>query len=222
LIVRAALDLLDTDGFDQMSLRRLASHLGMHAPGLYWYIESKQDLIDLMAKEILDHGLADLQRPAPGARWEDWLVDLACMTRSALLARRDGARVVGSAFLLKTGAFTSAIEIALEMLEDAGFERLLALGATMTLVRFSIGATLGEQVSPMSGIVDAAELERVTRTLFASLDAAKWPRTAAAYQQLFESDARDRMGIRHRDRVFKWGAEMFVRGIATYPRFSSP
>jgi TetR/AcrR family tetracycline transcriptional repressor len=220
LIVRAALDLLDADGFDQMSLRRLASHLGMHAPGLYWYIESKQDLVDLMAKEILDHGLADLQPPAPGTKWEDWLVELACTTRSALLARRDGARVVGSAFLLKTGAFTSAIEIALEILEGAGFEQLLALGATMTLVRFSIGAALGEQVSPMSGIVDAGELERVTRSLVATVDAGKWPRTAAAYQQLFESDARDRMGIRHRDRVFRWGAEMFVRGIATSPRVS--
>jgi TetR/AcrR family tetracycline transcriptional repressor len=221
LIVRAALDLLDADGFDQMSLRRLASHLGMHAPGLYWYIESKQDLIDLMAKEILEHGLADLQRPSPGMKWEDWLVDLACTTRGALLARRDGARVVGSAFLLKTGAFTSAIEIALEILETAGFESLLALGATMTLIRFSIGAALGEQVSPMSGIVDAGELERVTRMLVATVDATKWPRTAAAYEQLFESDARDRMGIRHRDRVFRWGAEMFVRGIATYPRLSA-
>jgi hypothetical protein len=175
-----------------------------------------------MAKEILDHGLADLRRPASGTTWEEWLVELACITRSALLARRDGARVVGSAFLLKTGAFTSAIEIALEILEHAGFEPLLALGATMTLVRFSIGATLGEQVSPMSGIVDARELERVTRTLVASVDAVKWPRAAAAYQQLFESDVRDRMGIRHRDRVFRWGAEMFVRGIATYPRYSSP
>src|SRR3954471_6590129 len=222
LIVRAALDLLDADGFDQMSLRRLASHLGMHAPGLYWYIESKQDLIDLMAKTILDRGLADLKRPAPETKWEDWLVELACTTRSALLARRDGARVVGSAFLLKTGAFTAAIEIALEILEAAGFDRLLALGATMTLVRFSIGAALGEQVSPMSGIVDAEELERVTRELVATVDATKWPRTAAAYEQLFESDARDRMGLRHRDRVFRWGAEMFVRGIATYPRLSSP
>ncbi len=221
-IVRAALDLLDADGFDQMSLRRLASHLGMHAPGLYWYIESKQDLIDLMAKEILDHGLADLQRPTPETKWEDWLVEFACAMRGALLARRDGARVVGSAFLLKTGAFAPALEIALQILEEAGFDRLLALGATMTIVRFSIGAALGEQMSPMSGIVEASELERVTRLLVTSVDASKWPRTAAAYQQLFEADGRDRMGIQHRDRVFRWGAEMFVRGIATYPRLSSP
>ncbi len=205
-----------------MSLRRLATHLGMHAPGLYWYVESKQNLIDRMAKEILDRGLANLKRPAPGTEWEGWLVDLACATRSALLAHRDGARVAASSFLLATGGLNSAIEIALEILEDAGFEPLLALGATMTIVRYAIGAALGEQTSPMSGIVDAAELERATRNLAASVDPAQWPRTAAAYRQLFENRARDRMGIRHRDLVFRWGAEMLVRGIAAYPRFSSP
>jgi TetR/AcrR family tetracycline transcriptional repressor len=219
LIVAAALDLLDSDGFDQMSLRRLASHLGMHAPGLYWYIESKQDLVDLMAKEILDHGLADLERPAPGASWQQWLVDLACATRLALLARRDGARVVGSAFLLRAGALTPSIEISLEILEAAGFERLTALGATMTLVRYAIGAALGEQVSPMSGVVDKAQFDRKAKMMLASVDADQWPRTADAYRMLFESDARDRPGIRDRDRIFRWGAEMFVRGFADHPNF---
>jgi len=222
LIVRAALDLLDADGFDQMSLRRLATHLGMHAPGLYWYIESKQDLIDLMAKEILEQGLGDLERPAPGTNWQDWLVDLACRTRVALLARRDGARVVGAAFLLKTGALTSAIEISLEILEGVGFERLLALGATMTVIRYAIGAALGEQVSPMSGVIDKDEIDRVTRMLIAAVDAAKWPRAADAYRQLLESDIRDRGGVRDRDRIFRWGAQMFVRGVSTFPGFSPP
>jgi TetR/AcrR family transcriptional regulator, tetracycline repressor protein len=219
LIVAAALDLLDTDGFDQLSLRRLAGHLGMHAPGLYWYIESKQDLLDLMAKEILNTGLATLERPAAGASWQRWLVELACATRLALLARRDGARVVGSAFLLKAGALTPSIEISLEILETGGFERLPALGATMTLIRYAIGAALGEQVSPMAGIVDKAELDRKAKMMLSAIDEKQWPRTAEAYRMLFESDARDRPGIRDRDRVFRWGAEMFVRGFADYPTF---
>lgn len=219
LIVHAALDLLDSDGFDQMSLRRLASHLGMHAPGLYWYIESKQDLIDLMAKEILERGLAELKRPSPDTKWQDWLVELACATRVALLARRDGARVVGSAFLLKTGALASAIELSLELLEAAGFDRLVALGATMTLIRYAIGAALGEQVSPMANVTDEVELDRLTRMLVATVDPAKWPKAADAYRRLFESDLRERGGIRDRDRIFRWGAQTFVRGFASFPGF---
>jgi TetR/AcrR family tetracycline transcriptional repressor len=206
LIVTAALDLLDSDGFDQMSLRRLAAHLGMHAPGLYWYIESKQDLIDLMAKEILDRGLADIERPHPDANWQEWLVDLACATRHALLARRDGARIVGSSLLLKAGTLTPSIEISLELLEAAGFERLVALGATMTLIRYAIGAALGEQTSPIASIADKAEFTRRAKIVLAAVDPVKWPRAADAYRMLFESDARDRPGIRDRDRMFRWVA----------------
>jgi TetR/AcrR family tetracycline transcriptional repressor len=191
----------------------------MHAPGLYWYVESKQDLIDRMAREILERGLANLERPAPAARWENWLVDLACALRGALLTRRDGARVAASSFLLATGGLTPALEIALEVLEGAGFEPLLALGVTMTIVRYAIGAALGEQTSPMTAI-DAGELERATRNLVASIDATQWPRTATALQQLVAGDARHRMGIQHRDRVFRWGAEMLVHGIAAYPKFT--
>ena len=219
LIVHAALDVLDADGFDQLSLRRLASHLGMHAPGLYWYIESKQDLIDLMAREILDHGLSDLPRPDANTRWQDWLVELACATRLALLARRDGARVVGSAFLLKAGGLTPSLEASLGLLESAGFDRLVALGATMTLVRYAIGAALGEQVSPAGRITTKGDLDRVAKKLLGWIDESAWPRTADAYRLLFESDARDRPGIRDRDRVFRWGARMFVRGIAENPAF---
>jgi len=221
-IVAAALDLLDADGYEQLSLRRLASHLGMHAPGLYWYIESKQELVDLMAAEIVGSGLAGLQRPEPGANWEAWLVDLACTMRLGLLRRRDGARVVGSSLLLKTGALTPAIEISLEILEAAGVERLVALGATMTLIRYAIGAALGEQVSPMAGLVDKEELNRITQALVAAVDASKWPRAANAYQLLFQSDMRDRGGVRDRDRIFRWGAQMFVRGFATFPGFPPP
>jgi AcrR family transcriptional regulator len=59
-IVAAALRLLEERGLDGLSLRGVAGALGMHPPGLYWYIEGKQELIDLVAKAILDDGLGDV------------------------------------------------------------------------------------------------------------------------------------------------------------------
>ena len=63
--------------------------------------------------------------------------------RRALLARRDGARVVAGAYLLRTNTISPIIETALEILESTGFERLAALGATMTLLRYATGIALG-------------------------------------------------------------------------------
>jgi len=221
-IVAAALTLLDEDGFDKLSLRRLATHLGMHAPGLYWYIESKQDLYDLMAEAILTPRFAALLPVAPDMSWETWLVELACTTRQALLSHRDGARVAGSAFLLRTNALPPVIETSLEILEASGFDRLVALGATMTAIRYAIGSALGEQVSPFAAIGDDDEKMKAIRSLGASMEAAPWPRMADAYRQLFESDLNPTGGVRDRDRVFRWSVQMFVRGLATSSSFEAP
>jgi TetR/AcrR family tetracycline transcriptional repressor len=207
-IVRAAIVLLDEVGFEHLSLRRLAAHLGMHAPGLYWYIESKQQLIDLMAKAILDEGMANVATPAAGQGWEDWLVDLACTTRRALLAHRDGARVVAGAYLMSTEAITHVLERALEVLETVGFDRLVALGGTMTLLRYATGMALDEQASPFRDLPYATAKERIAAISPPQIDATKWPRTADAVLQVFERNLRDR------DRMFRWGAEMIVRGFA--------
>ncbi|MEP6619399.1 MAG: TetR/AcrR family transcriptional regulator C-terminal domain-containing protein [bacterium] len=203
-IIAAALELLDEDGFERLSLRRLATHLGMHAPGLYWYIDSKQALTDLMAKAILDHGLAGVRGLAPGQQWDDWLVELACTVRRTLLVRRDGARVVAGAYLLKTQAITPVIELSLEILEGVGFERLVALGGTMTLIRYAIGSVLDEQASPLQG-PDAKE--RLHALPLPDIDVERWPRAADAMRQVFEGKLRDR------DRMFGWGATLIVRGM---------
>jgi TetR/AcrR family tetracycline transcriptional repressor len=216
-IVDAALTLLDEDGVEKLSLRRLATQLGMHAPGLYWYIESKQDLIDLVARAIIERGLAQLETPAAGEPWQKWLVDLACATRSALLAHRDGARVVGGSYLMRGGSLTPSIETSLEILEAAGFDRLIALGATMTLIRYAIGSALAEQLSPITKVHEPMFRDEVLMQLMEAIPAEKWPRTADAYRRLFASDDRDRTGAGDRDRVFRWGAETFVRGFATSP-----
>jgi TetR/AcrR family tetracycline transcriptional repressor len=208
LIVRAALDLLDEHGFDAMSLRHLARHLGMHAPGLYWYFESKQELTDLMAKAILEDGLSSVGPLRPGQTWEEWLVELAVTARRALLARRDGARVVAGAYLLRTNTMSPILETSLEILESAGFERLAALGATMTLLRYATGIALDEQASPVGEMPARLSAKQALELHTPHIDAARWPRTADAFQRAFTGKIRDR------ETVFRWGVTLIVRGLA--------
>jgi len=48
-IVDAARDLLVAEGLDAVSLRRIASHLGVTAPALYAYVTDKRDLLRAIA-----------------------------------------------------------------------------------------------------------------------------------------------------------------------------
>jgi TetR/AcrR family transcriptional regulator, tetracycline repressor protein len=53
MIVRAALELIDRDGFDAFSVRELAKHLGVGNMSLYWHIEDRETLLALVLDEVL-------------------------------------------------------------------------------------------------------------------------------------------------------------------------
>jgi len=53
-VIDAARDLIATDGLDRVSLRRLASRLGVTAPALYAYVTDKGDLLRGVAEGELD------------------------------------------------------------------------------------------------------------------------------------------------------------------------
>lgn len=50
-IINSARELLDADGLDELSLRRLATSLGVTAPALYAHIEGKTDLLTAVAEQ---------------------------------------------------------------------------------------------------------------------------------------------------------------------------
>lgn len=60
-IVAAAVDLLDAEGMDGLSMRRLGARLGSGATSLYWHVPSKDEL----ASAAMDHVLADLELVDP-------------------------------------------------------------------------------------------------------------------------------------------------------------
>ncbi|MFG2233373.1 TetR/AcrR family transcriptional regulator [Streptomyces sp. NPDC048723] len=58
-ITAATVRLLDADGLARFSMRRLAAGLGVTAMSLYWYVDTKQDLLEL----ALDRALGELDLP---------------------------------------------------------------------------------------------------------------------------------------------------------------
>ena len=51
-VVQAALDVLNEDGMDGVTVRAVARRLGVQAPALYWHVKNKQELLDEMGTEI--------------------------------------------------------------------------------------------------------------------------------------------------------------------------
>ncbi|MDR7300511.1 TetR/AcrR family transcriptional regulator [Haloactinomyces albus] len=72
-IVAAAVEIADSDGLESVSIRRVASAVGLGTMSLYRYLSSKDDLVELMFDEIC--GEYVLPR-APSSDWKEDLHDL--------------------------------------------------------------------------------------------------------------------------------------------------
>ncbi len=68
-ITAAALAIADSEGLDAVSMRRVAADLGTGAASLYRYVETRDELLDLMT----DAPAAEYELPPPGG---DWTADL--------------------------------------------------------------------------------------------------------------------------------------------------
>jgi AcrR family transcriptional regulator len=79
-ICAAAVALADADGLAAVSMRRIASVLGTAPASLYRYVDSRDELLELMADAVA--GELDLSRP-PSGDWRADLVALAHQLRDA-------------------------------------------------------------------------------------------------------------------------------------------
>jgi len=68
-ITAAAVGIADREGLDAVSMRRVAAELGTGAASLYRYVETREDLLDLMTDAVGGEYLL----PEPSG---DWLADL--------------------------------------------------------------------------------------------------------------------------------------------------
>ena len=91
-VVHAALELLDQVGLDELTMRRLASQLGVKAASLYRHVKDKEELLALLGDEIS----GEIPLVSPSGSWREQLTAMAWNVRRGLLAHRDAARVLAS------------------------------------------------------------------------------------------------------------------------------
>jgi AcrR family transcriptional regulator len=93
-VVEAALALLDEEGWDAVTLRAVSRRLGVRLNTVSWHVKSKARLRELMADAII----AGVSLDSLPAGWRERATVLSGRYRAALLARRDGARLVAGTF----------------------------------------------------------------------------------------------------------------------------
>lgn len=187
-VVAGALALLDDDGLDGLTMRRLGARLGVRAGAVYWHFKDKDALLGAMADRIVGEATETPLSPGP---WDAQLTELAHRLRRALLAHRDGARVVAGTHVAEPNTVRSG-ELAVRVLAEAGFPLDRAGWVVFAALYYVLGHTIEEQAQRAAGDWERRGADLPRTELLRAMDG------------VVEADPEER---------FAYGLELFLDGV---------
>jgi len=208
-VVETAIRVLDAEGLEAVTMRRVAQELGTGPASLYAHVSGKDELRELM----LDRVAADIRVPVPDPeRWQEQLKDLAREIRRVYISHRDIAMV--SMGLIPTGPhLLDVAEAQLALMRAGGVPKNIAAMAVDTLGMFldadAVEGTIYYAKTPAGEDPHAffEEYFGQFREYFAALPADRYPVLTGMVRELTDADD---------DGRFEFGLDLIVRGIASY------
>lgn len=134
-IVDAALDIVDADGLDALTMRRLADELSTGSASLYRHVASRDELVVL----VIDHVIGEVALPPEDLAGRTRVEWLAHELRRVLLAHPELLGSLTLSPLVGPNARRGS-QTALESLLDAGFSAEIAVPAYLALIDYVIGS----------------------------------------------------------------------------------
>jgi TetR/AcrR family transcriptional regulator, tetracycline repressor protein len=201
-IIAAALELLDDEGLDALTMRRLATRLNVTQGALYRHVADKDNLLMLLADEIS----GQVPAVALTVPWQEALTDMANAYRAVLLSHRDAARLLAS--IPPAGPRRlQRIESTLRLLVDAGFSSRDAAWAAYHFNNL-VTEFVADEVRLASAATAAgsttSELLASGRAQLRSLPEASFPTLRRLAQEMATDDA---------DAQFEFGLRVWLHGM---------
>jgi AcrR family transcriptional regulator len=212
-IVDIAVAIADAEGTGAVSMRRIAKDLQVGVMSLYWHIESKEDLHQLMLETVQ----AEIEAAEPSGDWRADLAAYARNTRVAMHRHPWAIDYIGAGPPSGPNDARNADQL-VAALDGLGLDAVTTLWALMTVSTYVIGAALREiqemrsqrvAEEAMSGMAedDVAEV-------FAEFDrrirgAGRYPHLAKLLDAGIDPDAPET-----RDERFEFGLSCVLDGIA--------
>jgi AcrR family transcriptional regulator len=200
-IIRAAVDLIEREGADALSMRALAAGLGVAVMSLYNHVPSKAALLDGVAESIMG-GMSVADDSAA-----HWTERGRALVRAFRKVAHDHPRCVTIVLTRKIDAPSGLrpVERALAIADDAGFDGETSVRIMRALLAYALGAQLRE--------VGAAKmldyLPEDSARHPGQLDAAEFPHVVALRQNLLRHDP---------ETDFEFGLDLLINALDALPR----
>jgi AcrR family transcriptional regulator len=200
-VTRAAAEIADAEGLEAVTIRRLATELGVTPMALYWHFRTKEELLAGLGDRVLDA----VEVPATSG---DWAADMRAALVALVTAMRPHpqvAHLVADQVMVHPNGL-ALTETALRSLGRAGFAEEPASYLAMQALRAAVTMVTGDQVDDSGTTPEEREAHlRRKQASIASLDPARYPAVVAHAQAMtYCSDV---------DLFFDLGIDLYVSGV---------
>ena len=169
-IADAALAIVDEEGLDALTLRRLAAVLGVGATTIYWYVRDKNELLDLAR----DRMVAEVRVLPSAEGWRPQADAFARGLRATLLRHANAAAIWG----MRPALGPNAVEIMERLLgafKESGLSDDDAADACVVLLNFIIGSASWQNAQARPEDPTRAEQVERARAYVAGLPSDRLP-----------------------------------------------
>jgi AcrR family transcriptional regulator len=210
-IVQAALRVVDTEGVDAVTMRRIADELDTGAASLYAHVADKDELLGAVYDTAM--GAVEISDIKPTARgWQQQLKEFIRRYRSALLEHRDLAKVqLGN---VPTGENAArAMEKMLAILDAAKLPARVIGYAPDLLAQFMTASAYEHYLwqQRASSPEEMQQFHDELQSYFESLPAEEFPTLRRLAADLVQEDEAE-------DARFEFGLDILVKGLAAHTR----
>ena len=200
-VVDAAIEVLESQGYEALTMRRLADHLDVVPMALYRHVSDKVDL----EGAVVDRAMTRVSLPVPDADWRDAMTSLNGDIRRNLLMLPGLIAPLLARPNLGINAMTIR-ELSIGILRRAGFNGHDAERDTALLLVYTIGFVALEMPRRATGYHADGSSDPELEQQFSKLPAAMFPNTV---------ELRTRPGEFVSDAQFDFGLTRILDGMET-------
>lgn len=209
-IVEAALHILETDGYDGLSMRRVAAELNTGAASLYAHVANKDELLKLVIDRVFDN--VEFPEPDP-EHWVEQVREMMRGTRRILQGHPGIARaMLGQVPFGPSGM--RIVEGFLALLRAGGLPDQAVAWAGDVVSLYTVASVFEEDIRfSQHGDSTREEIEawaEQMKSYVKALPVATFPNLVALADPMFETGGPDGR--------FEFGLDLMLRGLASYSR----
>ena len=204
-VVSMAIQLVDAEGIDALTIRRLARDLNVTPTALYWHFADKQALLDALGDRLWYEAQAQVGAPEST---EDWVELRAIFEALLSVFRRHPALAALAPFrVIDCEAGLAITERVLGLLGSAGYDEAGSADAARFLLSTVVMLVTSQPGSAVPDEAERSALMRSKRAALLTLPPGRSPHVEASAGFLVDCDEAES------DSFYALGVELILSGL---------